>query len=315
MRRGAGGRRAEPEARFIDPEVLSRIQDLELLARTVVEGFIAGLHRSPFLGFSLDFAEHRPYMPGDDIRRIDWRLYARTDRFYVKEYEAETNAAFFLALDVSRSMDFGTTAVTKLDYARFLAASLAHLAGEQRDRVGIACFDDRIREHVPPTARHRRTVLHAVDRAGPGGAGALGAPLLRIAESLRRRGLVALVSDLYEEPEEVVRAVETLRAGGHDVIVFHILDPAELAFPYDEATRFEDLETGEEIPVVPGTARETYRERMEGHLEELARRMRDAGVDYVVMDTSRPLDEALFRFLSHRARRRTPGGGRVRGRR
>lgn len=296
---------ADAGARFIDPEVLARIDDLELLARTAVEGFMSGLHRSPFLGFSLEFAEHRPYMPGDDIRRIDWRLWGRTDRFYVREYEAETNADFFLALDVSRSMDYGSGGVTKLDYARFLAASLAYLSARQRDRVGIATFDARILEHLPPSGRRRRAVLHAIDRARPGEAGELRGPLARIGESLRRKGIVALVSDLYADPDEVVGAVAGLRGRGHDVLVFHLLDPAELAFPFRDPTSFEDLETRERLPVAPRALRERYLEAMDDHLTRLERRMRDARVDYGLFDTSKPLDHALFRYLSHRARGRS----------
>lgn len=298
-----------PESRFIDPDVLARIDDLELVARTVVEGFISGLHRSPFLGLSMDFAEHRPYMPGDDIRRIDWRLYARTDRFYVKEFEAETNVNAFFALDTSRSMDFGSGGITKLDYGRFLAASLAHLSSTQRDRVGFASFDDDIVEHVPPSARRRETVLHAIGRVRPGapgapGAGELAGPLTRIGESLRRRGIVALISDLYEEPDTVLGAVSGLRSRGHDLVVFHVLDPAELRFPYEEASSFEDLETGEQLPVAPEAMVERYRALVSEHTRTLARRMLENGIDYALFDTSVPLDHALFHYLSHRERRR-----------
>jgi uncharacterized protein (DUF58 family) len=293
-----------PESRFIDPDVLARIDDLELVARTVVEGFISGLHRSPFLGLSMDFAEHRPYMPGDDIRRIDWRLYARTDRFYVKEFEAETNVNAFFALDVSRSMDFGSGGITKLDYGRFLAASLAYLSSRQRDRVGFASFDADVIEHVPPSARRRETVLHAIDRARSGGTGELAGPLVRIGESLRRRGIVAVISDLYAEPDAVLGAVAGLRSRGHDLVVFHVLDPAELRFPFEEASSFEDLETGEQLPVTPEAMVERYLTLVDEHTRTLARRMLENGIDYALFDTSVPLDHALFHYLSHRERRR-----------
>lgn len=308
MRRArVGPPRAE---RFLDPEVLGRIDDLELVARSVVEGFLAGLHRSPFLGFSLEFAEHRAYMPGDDIRRIDWRLYARTDRFYVKEFEAETNSTVFLALDTSRSMDFASGEISKLDYARFLAASLAYLSGEQRDAIGFASFDDRVVERVRPSLRHRRRVLHAIDRTEPGGAGELEAPLAEIGESLRRRGLVVVISDFYQEPGVVLRAVAGLRGRGHDVILFHVLDPAEIEFPYGAPSDFLDLETGARLPVVPETFREEYLEMMEEHVARLGRRSGEARIDYALLDTSTPLDHALFQYLSHRERRlsRRTGG-------
>jgi uncharacterized protein (DUF58 family) len=295
-----------PGARWLDPVVLSRIGNLELLARSVVEGFISGIHSSPFLGLSVDFAEHRPYMPGDDIRRVDWRLYARTDRFYIKEFEAETNANVVFALDASRSMDYGSAGITKLDYARYLAACLAHLSASQRDRVGAAVFADRVTEYVPPSVRHRRRVLTVLDRARPEDAGDAGdpvGPLRQVAESLTRRGLVVLVSDLYAEPDRVVESVGRLRGRGQDVVAFQVLDPAEIDFPFDAPRSFEDLETGERLLVAPEEMRADYLARIGGHVEELARRLFENGVDHELVATSTPLDAALFRYLSHRTRR------------
>ena len=299
--------RAESTARsgdrFLDPVVLSRITDLELLARTVVEGFISGLHRSPFLGFSVDFAEHRQYMPGDDIRRIDWRVYARTDRFYIKEYEAETNANVLILLDISRSMDFASQGVSKLDYGRYLAASLAYLSGQQRDRVGFASFDDRARAWVPPAIRHRDIVLHTIDRLKAGTAGELRGPLASLGERLTRKGIVALISDLYAEPEEVGRAVGALRRKGNEVLVFHLLDPAEIHFPYRAPSDFVELETGRRMPVSPDRLREDYVRLMRSHLDGVEARLTALGVDYALFDTSRPLDGALFHYLSRRESR------------
>lgn len=289
--------------RFIDPEVLARIDDLELLARTVVDGFVAGLHRSPYLGFSLDFAEHRAYMPGDDIRRIDWRLYARTDRFFVKQYEAETNANVVLAVDVSGSMGYGSGEVTKLDYARFLGAALAFLSGRQRDRVGLVTFDDRPGESVPPAVRHLDRVLHVLGRVEPTGESDLPGSLRRVGQGLRRRGILVLVSDFYDDPDRIAEAVRALGYRGQDVLVFHVLDPAELDFPFDEPTTFRDLESGEAIPVIPREAREAYRERLRGHIDALDRKLTSGRIDYVLLDTSRPLDHALFRYLSMRENR------------
>ena len=295
-------RAAATGAQFLDPSVLSRIDNLELLARTVVDGFLNGLHRSPYLGFSLDFAEHRPYMPGDDIRRIDWSLFGRTDRHYIKLFEAETNANFAVLLDVSRSMSYASHTVSKLDYARYLAAALTFFSNRQRDRVGLVTFDHEIVDYVPSSMKHMDTVLHVLDRAEAGRAGSLAGPLMTIAERLRRKGILVLISDFYEEVESVMRHVLPLRARGHDLIVFHILDPAELEFPFEDATGFEDLESGEQIPVIPARLRDDYRQMVRNHVAELERRFSSNGVDYKVLDTSAPLDLALFTYLSARER-------------
>lgn len=287
---------------FLDPAVLARIGNLELVARTVVDGFVNGLHRAPYFGLSLDFAEHRAYMPGDDIRRIDWRLFARTDRFHVKEFEADTNANFMVLLDVSRSMAYGSGEVNKLDYGRWLAASLLYFSQGQRDRVGFASLDDEVRDYVPCSAKHLDVALHTLARLGPGGTSALGPPLLRLADRLRRRGFVVLVSDLYEEPEKVVEALAPLRSEGHDIIVFHVLDPAELEFPFDAAASFVDAETGDRMPVVPAALRAQYREMIERHTSELSRQLRENRIDYQLLDTRQPLDLALFHYLSSRER-------------
>lgn len=281
--------------------VLARIDNLKLLAKTVVDGFLHGLHRSPYLGFSLDFAEHRAYQPGDDIRLIDWKLYARTDRHFIKQFEAETNANFVVVMDVSRSMSYGSGSVTKLDYARYLAACLAYFSRQQGDRVGLVTFDSGIVDYVPPSLRHLDVLLHTLDRASAGAPGSL-APLGRVGESLRRRGVVVLISDFYADPQEVLRDVNDLRHRGQDVLAFHVLDPAELSFPFENASSFRDLETGDEIPVVPGKLRQEYRSLLEEHLEALSRAFESSRMDYTVLDTGRPLDHALFRYLSARQR-------------
>jgi uncharacterized protein (DUF58 family) len=290
--------------RFLDPAVLSRISNLELLARTVVDGFINGLHRSPYLGLSLDFAEHRGYMPGDDIRRIDWRVYARTDRYYVKEFEADTNSNFMVLLDVSRSMSYGGAGMAKLDYARYLAACLTYFSRQQRDRVGLATFDADVVDYVPPSARHLEQVLYALDRVKPveGRRGELAPALSRVAERLRRRGVVVLISDLYEDPEAILDAVKPLLARGQDLIIFHLLDPTERDFPFEDSMNLEELETGELLPVVPSSMRARYREMIAEHIATLTRRFAENRVDYAMFDTSTPLDHALFAFLSSRER-------------
>ncbi len=288
------------DTQFLDPAVLSRIGNLELLSRTVVDGFLQGIHKSPHLGMSLDFAEHREYMRGDDIRRIDWRLFARTDRFYVKLFEAETAADFMVAVDISKSMSFGTHAVTKLTYACYLAASLSFFSQKQRDRVGLVTFDHEIVEYVPPSTRHLQLILHTLARAKPGRPGVLREPLMRMGENLHHRGIVLVISDFYEEPEQAIDSIRHLRARGHDVIVFHVLDPAELDFPFESAASFRDMESGRMIPIVPDQLAAEYRALIGEHTEELSRLFTGSRIDYTVLDTSKPLDFALFQYLSSR---------------
>ena len=299
-------RRDAPASRFLAPEVLARIGNIELLARTVVEGFVSGLHKSPYLGRSVDFAEHRAYMPGDDIRRIDWRLFGRTDRFYLKEFEADSNTDLVQLLDVSRSMRFTSHSVTKLDYARYLVACLAYLARKQRDRVGLVTFDDDVIDFVPPSAKHLPILLHTLDRADQAparkGKGTLARPLDKAGEACRRRGLMVLVSDLYEDPRAVLDAVAVLSHRGSDLMVFHVLDPAELELPFDQPAAYEDLESGERIPVVPDAVRERYRALVSLHVSTLSRVLGENRIDYGLFDTSKPLDHALARFLTRRER-------------
>ena len=304
-------------SRFLDPAALARISNLPLVAKTVVQGFISGLHRSTFLGRSMDFAEHRPYLPGDDIRRLDWRLFARSDRFHIKEFEADTNANFIAAVDISGSMDFARRGIRKLDYARFLAGSLAAFSRAQRDRVGLATFDPDLRAFVPPSAKHLDTVLQHLARARPPALspretpGALSRTLAKLGAALGRRGLVAVVSDFYEPPEAVVRAFDGLSAAGHDIMAFHVLDPAERDLGLEGApgfeetgSRFRDLETGAILDLSPGRVRDAYRKAMEDHIRALRSGLGRRGVDYILTDTATPLDFALFRYLSEREGRR-----------
>jgi uncharacterized protein (DUF58 family) len=290
------------ETQLLDPAVLARISDLELVARTVVDGFLAGLHRSPHLGVSTDFAEHRAYSPGDDVRRVDWKLYARTDRYHVKEFEAETNASLSVLLDVSRSMSYGSGAVRKLDYARILAASLLYFSQRQRDRVGLSLFDSEVLEHVPPATRHLPHSLHALSRARATRPGDLPAAMRLLAESHRRRGIVVLVSDLYLEPAALVKALHLVAGAGSDVVVMHVLDPHELEFPFEAAASFQDMEGEEALPVVPPAMRDRYRAMLADHTRTLARLLGEAGMDYFLFDTRRSIDAALFEYLSVRER-------------
>lgn len=291
-----------PGARFVDPKVLARIGNLELVSRSVVDGFINGLHRSPYFGASVDFAEHRGYVPGDDIRRVDWRLFARTDRFYIKEYEADSNSNFAVLLDVSRSMGFGSEGMSKLDYGRMLAGCLTYLVHRQRDRVGLVAFDHDIVEFVPPSAKHMDVALHVLDRLKPAQPGSLRAPMTKIAEHFGRRGVLVLISDLYEEPDAIMEAVGPLRFRGHDLIVFHLLDRAELDFEYADPSAFEDLESGEQIPIVPEALRDQYRQLVQAHVTALTERCSANRIDYTLVNTSSPLDYALFNYLSARER-------------
>ena len=296
------GTTAIPGARFVDPVVLARIGNLELVSRSVVDGFINGIHRSPYFGASVDFAEHRGYVPGDDIRRVDWRLYARTDRYYIKEYEADSNSNFSVLLDVSKSMGFGSRGITKLEYGKMLAGCLTYLVHRQRDRVGLVAFDNDIVEHVPPSAKHMDAVLHVLDRLEPANPGSLRAPLHKMAEHFGRRGLLILVSDLYEEPDAVLDAIGPLRFRGNDLAVFHLLDPAELDFTFSDPSAFEDLESGEQIPIVPDALADQYKELVLAHVNALQERFSANRIDYTLLNTSMPLDHALFSYLSTRER-------------
>ena len=291
-----------PGARFVDPKVLTRVGNLELLARHVVEGFINGLHRAPFFGASIDFAEHRGYVAGDDIRRVDWRLYARTDRFYVKQYEADTNTNLTVLLDISRSMKFASKGIPKLDYGCYVGACVAYLAQRQRDRVGMITFDSDIVTHIPPSAKHFNVVLGTMEKAVAERPGNLSVPLKKMAEHCKRRGLLVLISDFYEEPDAILEAIKPLKFLGSDLIVFHVLDQAEIDFGYDEASSFQDLETGEQIPVVPESLAKEYRAMVQAHIASLTTKFSEHRIDYTVLNTAEPLDRALFSYLSSRER-------------
>jgi len=293
---------AIPGARFVDPQILARIGNLELMARNVVEGFINGLHRAPFFGASIDFAEHRGYVAGDDIRRVDWRLYARTDRYYVKQYEADTNTNLSILFDVSKSMSFGSRGISKLEYGSFVGACLGYLAQRQRDRVGIITFDSDIVAHVPPSAKHFNVMLHTLDRSKAERPGNLVGPLSKMAEHFKRRGILVLISDFYEEPDAILEAIKPLKFIGNDLIVFHVLDPAELSFEYEDASSFEDLESGEQMPVVPQSLAKEYRQLIAAHIESLQTKFSEHRIDYTLLNTGEPLDRALFSYLSSRER-------------
>ena len=233
---------------------------------------------------------------------MDWRLYARTDRYYVKQYEADTNTNFTVLFDISRSMRFSSGGVTKLEYASYLAACLAYLATRQRDRVGIITFDDEIVTHMPASAKHFPRVLHTLDQAKADRPGHLSAPLTKMAEHFKRRGILLLISDFYDEPDAILEAIKPLRFLGNDLIVFHVLDPQEINFDYQDASAFEDLESREQIPVVPQSFRTQYRQLVQEHIAALRTRFSEQRIDYALINTSEPLDKAMFSYLASRER-------------
>jgi uncharacterized protein (DUF58 family) len=294
------------DLRFLDPAVLARLGTMELKARTVVEGFLSGLHRSPYKGFSVEFAEYRQYLPGDDLAAVDWKVYARSDRHYIKRFEEETNLECHLLLDVSASMAYrGASAMTKMEYGSVLAGSLAFLMNRQRDATGLIAFDDRITFRMPASARpgHLHALLLALERLQPGERSNVGRPLNHLAEALLKRSLVIVISDLLDDPEPVVRSLKHLRFRGTDVIVFQVLDRDELTFPFRGSSRFRDLENAEEVIAEPGAVRAAYLRELEGLTGTYERELRGAGIDYVRLDTAQPLDAALLKYLAARGRR------------
>ncbi len=296
---------ATTPARFLDPELLARIGSLELLARAVVEGFMSGLHRSPYTGFSTEFTEYRQYNQGDDLRYLDWRLLGRTDRYFIKKYRADTNTQCHLLIDTSASMNYAhASSVTKLQYAKFLAASLAYLLNRQQDAVGMVAFDQKVHTHVPARNRtgHMRTVFGNLSLLEPGGETRLAESLHQLAEILTRRGIVVVISDFYDQPDRLQEAFQHLRFKGHDLVAFHVLDQNELDFDFTEPMLlFEDAETQEQMPVLPDVVKSGYQERMRKHVEEMRLCAAANHVDYELLTTKQPLDFALFAFLSRRA--------------
>jgi uncharacterized protein (DUF58 family) len=295
------------DLRFLDPAIISRLGTMELKARTVVEGFLAGLHRSPYKGFSVEFAEYRQYLPGDDLSTLDWKIYARTDRHYVKKFEEETNLECYVLLDVSASMAYrGSAPMSKLEYGSVLAASLAFLMHRQRDATGLMAFDDRITFRLPAGARagHLHALLLALERLQPGRRSSAVRPLRQLAEALLKRSLVVVISDLLEDSEPVIKGLRHLKSRGSEVVVFQLLDPYELTFPFKGPAKFRDVETNEELLADPSAVRTAYLRKLAGLTLQYDRGLRGAGIDYVQLDTSQPLDFALIAYLAARQRRK-----------
>jgi uncharacterized protein (DUF58 family) len=287
------------------PQVLAGLSNLDLVARAVVEGFLTGMHRSPFFGFSQEFREYKAYGEGDDPRFIDWNVYARTERTYIKRFLGETNTRLVILLDASASMNFGSGAVTKLQYGKFLAATLAYLATRQHDAVGLIIFDEDVVDHRQPSSRpgHLQGVLHAIDRALPGTGTDLTRPIERFREFEKGRGLVAVISDFYCEPEALLKGVRPLAYQGQDVVLFQLLDPQELKPEFRESALLEDMESGDTIEVSPSFMRARYREKIDAHISDLKHEATGAGADHVLVDVTHPLDEALRSYLLFRHRR------------
>ncbi len=289
--------------RFLEPKVLAAISNLELIAKTVVDGFVAGLHRSPDFGFSQEFAEYRVYTPGDDLRHVDWNVFARTERCYLKRYHGETNSLLTIILDASNSMNFSSNGVTKMNYARFFAASLFYLAiHNQRDAAGLIVFDEEVRNYVRPSTRqgqlHR--LLAGLEQAEAKARTNLRQPLSHFLEFFRRRGIVLVVSDFCEPPDVVIRNIEPLRFHGNDVVMFHVLDAEEIRPNLRSPVMMYDLETGEKMEVTPEYAKVEYQQKIDEHIKDLREGAQRAGMTYHLLRTDRPLDEALREYLTIR---------------
>ena len=289
--------------KYLNPEVLARLSRLDIKARLVVEGFLSGLHASPFKGFSQEFADYRQYMPGDELKRIDWKVFGRSDRFYIKEYQEETNLRAYILLDKSGSMGYGK-GISKLEYAKYLGASLAYMLFKQKDNVGIATFDTQIREIIPPSARRTNfmKILRAVAGASPGGETRVSDVLYELAQKIKRRGLVIMLSDMFDNPADVVKSLRSFRYRKHEILVFQIIDNDERKFPFDESAIFTDLEDGSELIVSPGEIRDGYCVRFERFLDFYRERLLESHIDHTILYTDTPYDKALFAYLQKRAR-------------
>jgi uncharacterized protein (DUF58 family) len=294
------------QQRFLNPSILAGISGLDLVAKTVVDGFVAGLHRSPDFGFSQEFAEYRAYTPGDDLRHVDWNVYARAERMYLKRYRGETNSPLTILLDASNSMQFGSHSVNKMDYARYLAASLFYLAiNGQRDAAGLITFDDEIRNYIRPSTRRGQLqrLLAGLEQAEARARTDFAKPMRYFQEFLKRRGLVLIVSDFWESPESLIRTIEPLRFFGNEVVLFHVLDPEDVRPELNGPSILVDMETKHQLEVTPDYTKLEYREKIEAHLADLRNRTQAAGMGYCLLMTDRPLDAALREYLTQRGGR------------
>ncbi|MFQ5604775.1 MAG: DUF58 domain-containing protein [bacterium] len=277
---------------------------MDLRARLVVEGFITGLHKSPYHGFSVEFAEHRQYMPGDEIKHVDWKVYGKTDRFYVKQFEEETNLKSYILMDASASMGYSSNNLNKLEYASYLAGALTYLMIRQRDAVGLLTFDEKIRRYLPPRSvtTYLHQILKELDATKSSSKTNISAALHQMAERIKRRGLIILLSDLFDEPQKVISGLKHFRHRKHEIIVFHVLDPMELTFEFKQDAVFKDVETGEEINTQPWHIRREYQEQVKQFVENYKKVCRENQIDYVTLSTEEPYDRALIKYLLKRKR-------------
>lgn len=294
---------AEDYRQYLQPHVVSRLSNMELRARLVVEGFIAGLHQSPFHGFSVEFAEHRQYMSGDELRRVDWKIYAKTGRYYVKQYEEETNLKAYIVLDASRSMGFASDGqISKFSYGSYLAASLSYLMVRQQDAVGLTLFDQAVTSFLPPhaTRTYLRRLLLTLQQARPSGRTGAGGSLHQVADRIKRRGLVVVISDLLDEPAQIIGALKHFRHKKNEVIVMHVLDPLERSFAFGADAVFKDMETGDRLTTQPWQIQGTYRNAVGAFVDHYRRECLEHSIDYVLMDTATGFDTALTEYLNKR---------------
>ena len=290
--------------KYLEPEMVARLSNMSLRARLVVEGYIIGQHKSPFHGFSVEFAEHRAYGPGDEIRHIDWKLYGKTDRFFVKRYEEETNLRSYILLDTSRSMEYKSNKISKLDYGNYLSAALAYLMINQQDGVGLTLFDNQIQTFIPPRSKpsHVNTILTHLDKTGSGKDTDVGIVLHEMAERIKKRGLIILISDLFDETENIIKGLKHFRHNKQEIIVFHVMDRKELDFNFSNRTKFKDMETDEQITTEPWKIRKIYQQAIQSYQDELRLRCREQKIDYVPLFTDQNLDLALNEYLKKRQR-------------
>ncbi len=291
--------------KYLDPLTLAKVRSLELQARLVVEGYLSGMHKSPYHGFSVEFAQHREYVPGDDIKHVDWKVYGRTGRFYLKQYEEETNLVCWILLDISESMRYGSGPVSKYDYACMAAASLAYLVLQQADSVGLVTFDNQIRNFLRSSSQpsHLKEIIHIMNQGGCREKSRM-APLFHdLAERVTRRALMFLISDMFDDVPDLLSGLKHLRHKRHEVVVWHVLDPFELTFPFQQTTLFRGLEQYPELLTDPRTLRKSYLDQMGQFITDLRRGCRDQNIDYVQMSTEKPLSVALSSYLAHRLKR------------
>jgi uncharacterized protein (DUF58 family) len=302
----AAGMTGADAQRYLDPAVLARVGFSPLLARVVVEGFLNGLHKSPFHGFSVEFADHREYVPGDDLKYLDWALYARTDHYYIKRFEEETNLRSYILLDRSASMAYGTGVLTKWDYSCFLATCLAYLVLRQQDAAGLALFGAKPGLFVPPRCRrsHLRQLMSVMVNNAPAGGTDVATSLRSIVRNLKRRGMVVVISDLIDDPVETLKSLRLLGSHRHDVIVFHVQDATELDFSFEGAALFKDMETGQELEIDPSSLRATYLQQMEELCAFYRKGLAEVGIGYHLINTQQPYDKALSTYLDRRAKTR-----------